>query len=81
MIMQFALKYCFLILRNIYSPKKHVDSEFNSMSLKNHDGPCAEAIFRNCLQHRLHDLFQPTVFNVNFARITLEIDSPAPACY
>ena len=36
---QFAIQYCCLILCNVYSSKKRVDSEFNSISLKKHDGP------------------------------------------
>ena len=35
---QVAIKYCFQIVRNVYSSKKCDDSEFNSVSLKNHDG-------------------------------------------
>ena len=43
---QFAIKYYFLILGNVYSSKKRVDSEFNSISLKN-----GKAIFSTCPQN------------------------------
>ena len=53
---QFAIKYCFLILRNVYSSKKCVDSEINPISLKNHDGICSGNL-RKVSEH-LRDHFQ-----------------------
>ena len=53
---QFAIKYCFLILRNVYSSKKCVDSEINQISLKNHDGICSGNL-RKVSEH-LRDHFQ-----------------------
>ena len=65
---QFAIKYCFLILRNVYISKKCVDYEINLISVKSHDG-----MFRGDLRkvsEHLRDYFQPTVFNLNVARLT-----------
>ena len=63
---QFAIKYCFLILRNVYSSKKCIDSEINLISLKNHDGMCrgnlrkASEHLRDYLQVQSTYCFQPT---------------------
>ena len=65
---QFAIKYCFLILRNVYCSKKCTDSEINLISLKNHDGMCSDHL-RKVSEH-LRDYFQPTVFNLHVARMT-----------
>ena len=56
---QFAIKYCFLIMRNVYSSKKCVGSEINLISLNNHDGLCSGNL-RKVSEH-LRDYFQPTV--------------------
>ena len=50
---QFAVKYCFLIRRNVYSSKKahRFLRQLNIAQNHDGDGPCAEAIFRNCPQH------------------------------
>ena len=60
---QFAIKYCFLILRNVYSSKKCVESEMHLISLKNMMA-CAAAIFGKC----------PNIcvitFNLHVARMT-----------
>ena len=65
---QFAIKYSFLILRNVYSSKKFVDSEINLISLKNNDGMC-NGNLRKVSEH-LRDYFQPTVFNLHVATLT-----------
>ena len=65
---QFAIKYCFLILRKVYSSKKCVESEINLISLKNLDGMCSGNL-RKVSEH-LRDYFQPTVNNVHVARMT-----------
>ena len=51
LLAQFEIKYCFLILRNVYSSKKRVDFEFNSISLKKMMDPVQRNIFRKCHQH------------------------------
>ena len=65
---QFAIKYCFLILRNGYSSKKCVDSEINLISLKNHGGMCSGNL--RMVSEHLRDYFQPTVFNLHVATMT-----------
>ena len=67
---QVAIKYCFLILRNVYSSKKCVDSEINliHVSLKNHDGMCSGNL-RKVSEH-LRDDVHPTVFNLHVAGMT-----------
>ena len=65
---QFAITYCFLILRKLYSSKKCVDSEINLISLNNHDGMCSGNL-RKVSEH-LRDYFQPTVFNLHVATMT-----------
>ena len=65
---QFAIKYCFLILRNVYTSKKCVDSEINLISLNNHDGMCSGNL-RKVSEH-LRDYIQPTVFNLHVATNT-----------
>ena len=65
---QFAIKYCFLILSNVYSSKKFVDSEINVISLKNHDGMCSGNLRK--VSERLRHCFQPTVFSLHVATMT-----------
>ena len=65
---QFAIKYCFLILRNVYSSKKCVNSEINLTSLNNHDGMCSGNL-RKVSEH-LRDYFQPAVINLHVATMT-----------
>ena len=54
---QFAIKYCFLILRNVYSSKKCIDCEINPISLKNHDHGIFSGNLRKVSEH-LRDHFQ-----------------------
>ena len=65
---QFAINYCFLILRNVYSSKNCVESAINLISLKNHDGMCSGNLRK--VSEYLRDYFQPTVFNLQVARMT-----------
>ena len=78
---QFAIKYCFIILRNVYSSKKRVDCEFNSILLKKSiiimmmdRGIYSENILNTCM----------ISFNLLFStNIMMEIDRLLlpPACY
>ena len=65
---QFAINYCFLILRNVNSLKKSVESEINLISLKNYDGMCSGNLRK--VSEYLRDYFQPTFFNLQVARMT-----------
>ena len=65
---QFAIKYCFLMMRNVCSSKKCVDSEINLISLNNHDGMCRGNL-RKVSEH-LRDYFQPAVLNLHVDRMT-----------
>ena len=65
---QFAIKYSFLILRNVYSPTKCVDSEINLIWFNNHDGMCSDNL-RKVFEH-LRDYFQPAVFYLYVATMT-----------
>ena len=65
---QFAITYCFLIMRKFYSSKKFVDSEINLISPNNHNGLCSGNL-RKVSEH-LRDYFQPTVINIHDATMT-----------
>ena len=64
---QFNIKYCFLILRNVYSSKKCVDSEINIISLNNNDGMFSDNLQK--VSEHLRDYFQLAVFNLYVARM------------
>ena len=65
---QVAIKYCFLIMRNVYSSKKCIGSEINLISLNNHDGMCNSNLRK--VSEYLRDNFQPTVSNLHVATMT-----------
>ena len=66
---QVAITYFFIILHNVYSSKKCVDSQINLISLKIQDCLMYSANPRKVSEH-LPDYFQPTVFNLHVARMT-----------
>ena len=65
---QFAIKYCFLIMSNVYSSTNCVNYEINLISLKNHDGMCSGNLWK--VSEHLRDYIQPTVFNLHVATMS-----------